>query len=157
METSTKAGIVALVAIGVAIFGYSQYASASHISVDMIESELIGTDDTGSDYYIELEFDNPSLLVLNAGETEFVIESDGQVVGQGVLNPFTLTPLDESVVSGTYRTVNTEQSGAPSADYDESVIRIAGSTEYDVLLVSIGVPFEYYPTDEQARGFIHKG
>ena len=151
MEKSRKVGIIALAAIDVAILGYSQYASASHISVNMVESEIIGTSDAGSDYYIELEFENPSLLLLNAGETEFVIESDGQRVGEGVLDPFTLTPLSDSTVSGTYHT----SSGNGGAD-GQSTIRISGSTEYDVLFVSIGIPFEYYPTDEQARGFIHK-
>ena len=151
MEPSRKAGIIALVAIGVAIFGYAQYASASHISVNMAHNELLSTDGGGSDYYIELEFENPSLLVLTAGQTEFVIESDGRAVGQGVLEPFTLTPLDETIVSGTYHT--------PSGDGgsgDAATIRISGSTEYDVLFASIGIPFEYYPTDEQARDFIHQ-
>ncbi len=151
MEPSRKAGIIALVAIGVAIFGYAQYASASHISVNMTHNELLSTNGDGSDYYIELEFENPSLLVLTAGQTEFVIESDGRAVGQGVLEPFTLTPLEETTVSGTYHT--------PSVDGDgdgASTIRISGSTEYDVLFASIGIPFEYYPTDEQARDFIHQ-
>lgn len=149
MEPSRKAGIIALVAIGVAIFGYAQYASASHISVNMTHNELLSTDGDGSDYYIELEFDNPSLLVLTAGQTEFVIESDGKAVGQGVLEPFTLTPLDGTTVGGTYHTAGGDGDGA-------STIRISGSTEYDVLFASIGIPFEYYPTDEQARDFIHQ-
>lgn len=150
MEPSRKAGIIALVAIGVAIFGYAQYASASHISVNMTHNELLNTDGEGSDYYIELEFENPSLLVLTAGQTEFVIESDGRAVGQGVLEPFTLTPLEETTVSGTYHTAGGgDDDGAPT-------IRISGSTEYDVLFASIGIPFEYYPTDEQARDFIHQ-
>ena len=151
MEPSRKAGIIALVAIGVAIFGYAQYASASHISVNMTHNELLSTDGDGSDYYIELEFENPSLLVLTAGQTEFVIESDGRAVGQGVLAPFTLTPLDGTTVSGTYHT-----SSGDGSDDDASTIRISGSTEYDVLFASIGIPFEYYPTDEQARDFIHQ-
>ena len=152
MEPSRKAGIIALVAIGVAIFGYAQYASASHISVNMAHNELLSTDGDGSDYYIELEFENPSLLVLTAGQTEFVIESDGRAVGQGVLEPFTLTPLEETTVSGTYHT----PSGGGGTGGDASTIRISGSTEYDVLFASIGIPFEYYPTDEQARDFIHQ-
>ena len=151
MEPSRKAGVIALVAIGVAIFGYAQYASASHISVNMTHNELLSTDGDGSDYYIELEFENPSLLVLTAGQTEFVIESDGRAVGQGVLAPFTLTPLDGTTVTGTYRT----PSGG-GGDNDAPAIRISGSTEYDVLFASIGIPFEYYPTDEQASGFIHQ-
>ncbi len=153
MEPSRKAGIIALVAIGVAIFGYAQYASASHISVNMTHNELLSTDGDGSDYYIELEFDNPSLLVLTAGQTEFVIESDGRAVGQGVLEPFTLTPLDGTTVGGTYHTSSGDGEGG---DGDAATIRISGSTEYDVLFASIGIPFEYYPTDEQARDFIHQ-
>lgn len=155
MEKSRKLGIIALVAIGVAIFGYAQYASASHISVNMIDSKLLSTDESGSEHSIELEFDNPSLLILTAGETKFEIKSDGETVSEGVLEPFTLTPLNKAQVSGTYYTDNADAS-ENNKDASESNVLITGETTYDMLFVSIGIPFEYQPTDEQARGFIHQ-
>lgn len=155
MEKSRKLGIMALVAIGVAIFGYAQYASASYISVNMIDSKLLSADENGSEHSIELEFDNPSLLILTAGETKFEIRSDGKTVSEGVLEPFTLTPLSKAQVSGTYYTDNADAS-ENNDDSSESSILITGETTYDMLFVSIGIPFEYHPTDEQARGFIHQ-
>lgn len=175
--TKKKIGIIALVIIGVAIFGYSQYASASHISVSMIESDLLVTDENGvSDHYIALEFNNPSLLVLTAGVTEFTVESDGESIGEGVLDTFTLTPLSKAQVGGIYYSDDNEtedtdgtntageetgsndgNSNSSSNDNDIPTIRITGQTEYDMWFASINIPFEYHPTDEQARGFIHQG
>ena len=41
MESSKKAGIIVLVVLGMSIFGYSQYASASQIGVSISQSELL--------------------------------------------------------------------------------------------------------------------
>ena len=154
--TKKKIGIISLVVIGVAILGYSQYASASHISVNMVQNELLATDEDGvSDHYIALEFNNPSLLVLTAGQTEFTIESEGESIGEGVLDAFTLTPLSKAHVSGIYYSENGDADVDSNAD-EVPTIRIAGQTEYDIWFASINIPFEYYPTDEQARGFIHQ-
>ena len=153
MQRSQKLGIIALVAIGIAIFGYTQYASASLISVNVISNELLSTDASGSEYAIELEFENPSLLVLTAGETAFEIQADGKTVARGVLEPFTLTPLDEIRVNGVYRADDDNNAHGTS---DSEIVMIVGETEYDMLFVSIGVPFEYQPTREQARDFIHQ-
>ena len=150
--TKTRLGIVALAVIGVAIFGYSQYASASHISISVIDNELLDTDEHGtSDYYIALEFNNPSVLILNAGQTEFEIQSDGQTVGEGVLDSFTLTPLSSTNVTGIYQTHSNAND-----NQNEPTIRITGETEYDMMVASVSIPFEYYPTGEQASGFIHQ-
>lgn len=157
MESTRKRnlGIVALVFIGLAIFGYTQYLSVSQVSASAVQSELLGTDESGSNYYIELEFTNPTLLALATGETEFAIESDGEKVGEGVLDPLTLPPLSKATVTGTYHAENADSLQGPESE--SPVVRIVGETEYDMLFVSIEVPFEYYPTDEQARGFIHQG
>ena len=69
MKSSKKAGIVVLFVLGLSIFGYSQYASASQIEVSISQSQLLNKNDKGSNYNIELQFANPSLLILTAGET----------------------------------------------------------------------------------------
>jgi hypothetical protein len=51
-------------------------------------------------------------------------------------------------VKGTFHT---------DANSDEShSVKISGVTKYDLLVTSIDVPFVYYPTEEQAREFIHQ-
>ena len=45
MKSSKKGGLVVLFVIGVSIFGYSQYASASQIEVNVIQSELLHEDE----------------------------------------------------------------------------------------------------------------
>ena len=149
MKSSKKAGIVVLFVLGMSIFGYSQYASASQIGVSISQSELVDENEKGSNYNVELQFDNPSLLILTAGETEFFIISNDEIIGKGNLESFTLQPLESSYVKGTFHT------DANSNDESNSV-RISGVTKYDMIITSLDVPFVYYPTEEQAREFIHQ-
>ena len=149
MKSSKKAAIIALV-LGLGIFGYSQYASASQIGVVITESQLLEESEKGTTYNLQLEFDNPSLLVLTAGETEFTLTADGERIGDGTLDPFVLPPLDKTMVKGTFVVDNEKESD------NVPEVRISGITKYDVLFTSIDVPFVYYPTEEQARAFIHQ-
>ena len=149
MKSSKKAAIIALV-VGFSLFGYSQYASASQIGVIITESQLLEESTKGSTYNLQLEFDNPSLLVLTAGETEFTVTADEQRIGDGTLESFVLPAMDKATVQGTF-IVDTERD---SDDVPE--VRISGITKYDVLFTSIDVPFVYYPTEDQARAFIHQ-
>ena len=148
MNSSKKGGLVILFILGMSIFGYSQYASASQIGISVSQSELLTEDEKGSEYNIELQFENPSLLILTSGTTEFFVIADEQMVGKGQLEPFTLQPLDSTFVKGTFHT-----------DADENKVqsvKITGVTKYDAFFTSIEIPFVYYPTEEQAREFIHQ-
>ncbi len=149
MKSSKKGGLIVLFVLGMSIFGYSQYASASQIGVSITHSELLNENEKGSNYNIELQFENPSLLILTAGETEFYIIANNKMVGEGKLEPFTLQPLDSSYVKGTFHTDS-------NVDEESQSVKISGVTKYDILFTSIDVPFVYYPTEEQARQFIHQ-
>ncbi len=149
MKSSKKGGLIVLFVLGMSIFGYSQYASASQIEVSITQSELLNENENGSDYNIELQFENPSLLILTAGETEFYIIANNEIIGEGQLVPFTLQPLDSSYVKGTFHTDS-------NVDEESKSIKISGVTKYDIFFTSIDVPFVFYPTEEQAREFIHQ-
>ncbi len=149
MKSSKKVGLIVLFVLGMSIFGYSQYASASQIGVSVTQSELLNENEKGSNYNIELQFENPSLLILTAGDTEFFIIANNKMVGAGQLESFTLQPLGSSYVKGTFHTDS-------NIDGESQSIKISGVTKYDVFFTSIDVPFVYYPTEEQAREFIHQ-
>ncbi|MEE8383978.1 MAG: hypothetical protein V3R39_03440 [Nitrosopumilus sp.] len=149
MKSSKKGGLIVLFVLGMSIFGYSQYASASQIEVSITQSELLNVNEQGSNYNIELQFENPSLLILTAGKTEFFIIANNEMVGKGQLESFTLNPLDSSYVKGTFHTDS-------NANEESQSIKISGVTKYDLFFTSIDVPFVYYPTEEQAREFIHQ-
>ena len=145
---SSKNGLIVLFVLGISIFGYSQYASVSQIEVKIIQSELLSDDEKGSNYNIELQFDNPSLLVLTAGKTEFFVINNNEMIGKGQLESFTLQPLDSINVKGIFHT---------NSNNDEpKSVKITGITKYDILLTTIDIPFVFYPTEEQAREFIHQ-
>jgi len=147
-----KKGLIVLLIIG-SLFGYSQYASATQIGVVVTESELLEKDAAGSTYSVQLEFNNPSLLMLNAGQTHFIISVEDEKVAEGVLEPFVLPALSKVVVEGKYQTIHN-----PSDEKDEKIspVTISGVTKYDLFFTSLDVPFIYFPPEEQAREFIHQ-
>ncbi len=148
MKSSKKGGLIVLFLLGMSIFGYSQYASASQIGVSITHSELLNENENGSNYNIELRFENPSLLILTAGETEFFVIVNDEMVGKGQLESFTLQPLESSYVNGIFHTDS-------NVNDKSKTVKITGVTKYDLFFTSIDIPFVYYPTEEQAREFIH--
>ncbi|MGY5142219.1 MAG: hypothetical protein ACW9WZ_04145 [Nitrosopumilus sp.] len=147
MGAKKKAGIT-LLFTGFAIFGFSQYVFLSQIGITLSESNLVFEDETVSKYSIELKFENPSLLYLSAGETDFVITANDEIIGNGKLDSFNLPLRNHSFVKGTFSTTG-------DSDSEDLVMKISGTTKYQILMSSIEVPFVYYPTDEQAREFLH--
>ena len=144
MTSLKKKSVIILFLLLVGFLGYSQIQSASQISVNLSENAIINEKE--SNYEIELEFKNPSLLTLPAGKTEFFVFYNDEVVGEGHLESFTLYPISTSFVKGTFTT---------NSNSDESKsIKISGITKYDLLITSINVPFDYYPNEEQTRKFI---
>lgn len=141
-----KALAAIIVTAAIIIFGYTQYASATQINAKITESKLLEKSDSGSLYNLQLEFNNPSLLILNAGKTEFTIIADDRTLGEGVLDPFMLPALGKASASGTFLRDQ-------SADESSEVV-ISGVTKYQMLFASVDVPFTYYPTYEQTREFI---
>ena len=146
MKSLKKKSTIILFLLLVSILGYSQYESVSKISISISENAIISEDINNSNYKIELEFRNPSLLTLPAGETEFFVFYDDEMVGKGNLESFTLYPISSIYVEGTFTTdTNSDESKS---------VKISGTTKYDLLITTIEVPFDYYPTDEQTRKFI---
>ena len=146
MKSLKKKSTIILFLLLVSIVGYSQYESVSKISVSISENAIINENKNNSNYKIELEFRNPSLLTLPAGETEFFVFYDDEMVGKGNLESFTLYPISSIYVEGTFTTdTNSDESKS---------VKISGITKYDLLVTTIEVPFDYYPTDEQTRKFI---
>jgi len=141
--------IIIVLVIGLCIFGYSQYVLVSQINATITRNQPI-ENSQGSMHNIELEFNNPSLLVLTAGETQFLIISEEKIIGSGSLQPFVLPPLGKSSASGTYL----KDSNIDSKD--NSIVKISGVTKYNVFFTTIDVPFVFYPTPEQARDFIQQ-
>ncbi len=149
MKTAKKAIIIFAIVAG--IFGFSQYASASQIGVTIAKNELLEQNGNEATYNVQLEFNNPSLLVLTAGKTDFVISVEDKKIGDGVLEPFVLPAMSKALVDGVYKS-DKKYSDSESTP----AVKISGVTKYDVLFTSLDVPFVYYPTEDQAREFIQQ-
>jgi hypothetical protein len=148
VKSSKEKNIIILFLLFVSILGYSQYQSASEISVNISKNTIINDDKNNLNYKIELEFENPSLLTLPVGETKFFIFYDNEMVGKGDLESFTLYPISNTHVNGTF---TTDQ----KSDESKSV-KISAIIKYDLLGIFIEIPFDYYPTNEQTRKFIQQ-
>lgn len=152
MRKAKKVLIIFLI-LGSGLFSFSQYASATQIGVVVTQSELIEKTKDGSIYNVVLEFNNPSLLILNAGETDFIISVEDKKMADGVLEPFVLPAMSKVVVEGTYQT---NQYQEQQNDEKKLSVTISGVTKYDLFFTSLHVPFIYFPPEEQAREFIHQ-
>ncbi len=149
---SSKKVILVILFFSIGVFGYSQYISASNIGVIVTENEFLEKRDTVSVYNVQLEFENPSLLVLNAGETDFTITVDNTKIADGVLEPFILSSMSKATVNGIYLKedlTKIEENQSPT-------VKISGITKYDIFFTSLEIPFIYFPSDDQAREFIHQ-
>ena len=151
MRVTKKIGIIILF-LGIGIFGYSQYISASNIGVIVTQNEFLEKKDTVSVYNVQLEFENPSLLVLNAGETDFTITVEDTKIANGVLEPFILSSMSKATVNGIYL----KEDQTEIVDNQSPTVKISGITKYDVFFTSIEIPFIYFPSPDQAREFIHQ-
>jgi len=149
VKTAKK--VIIIFAIVAGIFGFSQYASASQIGVTIAKNELLEQNGNEATYNVQLEFNNPSLLVLTAGKTDFVISVEDEKIGDGVLEPFVLPAMSKALVDGVYKSDKKY-----SDSEDTPPVKISGVTKYDVLFTSLDVPFVYYPTEDQAREFIQQ-
>jgi len=141
-----KAAAVIVIILSLMVFGYTQYASASQINAKITQSKLLEKSDKGSLYNLQLEFNNPSLLFLTAGKTEFTIIANDKAIGQGELDPFALPALGKATTSGIWLKDQTAS--------EDSQVKISGVTKYQLIFASIDVPFTYYPTYDQTREFI---
>ena len=148
MKSSKKKSTIILFLLLASILGYSQYQSLSEISVNISDNTIINEDKNNLNYKIELEFENPSLLTLPVGETEFFIFYDSKITGKGNLESFTLYPISSSYSSAIF--VTDQKLDEPKS------VKISAITKYDLLNMSIEIPFDYYPTDEQTRKFIQQ-
>jgi len=148
VKSSKEKSIIILFLLCASILGYSQYQSASEISVNISKNTMINENKNDLNYKIELEFENPSLLTLPVGETKFFIFYDNEMVGKGDLESFTLYPISNTHVNGTF---TTDQKSNESKS-----VKISAIIKYDLLGILIEIPFDYYPTNEQTRKFIQQ-
>lgn len=152
--TKSKKIAVAILGISMIMISYSLYALTSEMPVSIKESELLESSDKGSLYNMQLEFENPSLLIFNVGRTSFTITVDEENLGSGALEPFIVPPLGKTIVEGTFLADNKvldnyEKKESPS-------VKLSGITKYDMLFTSLDIPFTYQPPQEQAREFIQQ-
>lgn len=153
MKRNSKLAVVCIIA-AVGIFGYVQYLSASHLHVSIVQSKVIERTNLGTLYNLQLEFKNPSLLVLNVGKTDFVVSANGEDLGTGVLQPSTIPAMGKTVSQTPFVADNTVLDKYDNSDSIPN-LKLTGTSKYDLMFTSVNIPFTYYPTQQEAREFIH--
>ena len=155
MERRSKAIIVVVcVVIAIGIFGYSQYLSATHLSISILQSKVIQRNGNNSLYDMTLQFKNPSLLPINVGETDFTILVNNENLGTGILQPLVIPPMGTVSSQAPFTADNTILDKYNKSQNVPSVM-LTGTSKYGIAIISVNVPFTYYPTEQEAREFIH--
>ena len=154
MERRSKVVIIVCIIAAVGIFSYSQYLSATHLSISILESKAIQRNDNNSLYNMTLQFKNPSLLPLNVGKTDFIISINDETLGTGTLQPLVIPPMGKAVSQAPFLADNTVLHKYDKSDNVPN-IKLTGTSKYEILIISVNVPFTYYPTEQEAREFIH--
>jgi len=145
--------IVSIIAV-IAVFGYLQYAAATQLNVSMKSSKIIERTEEGTLYTINLEFNNPSFMILSVGRTDFIISAEGENLGAGVLEPTIIPANGKSEEETTFLADNKVLDKYEKSE-DSPSLKLDGTVAYDLLFTSLKIPFTYYPTQEEARQFIH--
>ncbi len=155
MQRRSKAVIIAVcVVAALGIFAYSQYLSATHLSISILESKVIQRNADNSLYNMTLQFQNPSLLPINVGETDFVISINNENLGTGTLQPLLIPPMGKIASQAPFTADNKILDKYNKSDSVPNV-KLTGTSKYGISVISVNVPFTYYPTEQEAREFIH--
>lgn len=155
MQRRSKAVIIAVcVVAALGIFAYSQYLSATHLSISILESKVMQRNADNSLYNMKLQFQNPSLLPINVGETDFVISINNENLGTGTLQPLLIPPMGKIASQAPF---TADKKILDKYNKSDSVpnVKLTGTSKYGISVISVNVPFTYYPTEQEAREFIH--
>ena len=155
MQRRSKAVIIAVcVVAALGIFAYSQYLSATHLSISILESKVIQRNADNSLYNMTLQFQNPSLLPINVGATDFIISINNENLGTGTLQPLLIPPMGKIASQAPFTADNKILDKYNKSDSVPNV-KLTGTSKYGISVISVNVPFTYYPTEQEAREFIH--
>ena len=135
MERRSKAVIIAVcIVAAVGIFAYSQYLSATHLSISILESKVIQRNADNSLYNMTLQFQNPSLLPINVGQTDFVISINNENLGTGTLQPLLIPPMGKISSQAPFTADNTIL-----GKYDKSNnvpnVKLTGTSKYGISII----------------------
>jgi LEA14-like dessication related protein len=155
VERRSKAIIIAAcVVVAIGIFAYSQYLSATHLSISILQSKVVQRNGDNSLYNMTLQFKNPSLLPISVGQTDFTISINNENLGTGILQPLVIPPMGTVSSQAPFTADNTILDKYNKNQNVPSVV-LTGTSKYGIAIMSVNVPFTYYPTEQEAREFIH--
>src|SRR5947209_6202814 len=93
MQKNPKIIMIIAIVGAIGAFGYFQYVSVTHLHVAIVDSKIVERTNDGTLYNMQLEFKNPSLMILNVGKTDFVISVEDQDLGSSILEPSTIPTM----------------------------------------------------------------
>jgi len=93
-------------------------------------------------------------MILSVGRTDFIISAEGENLGAGVLEPTIIPANGKSEEETTFLADNKVLDKYEKSE-DSPSLKLDGTVAYDLLFTSLKIPFTYYPTQEEARQFIH--
>jgi len=142
MQKNPKIIMIIAIVGAIGAFGYFQYISVTHLHVAIVDSKIVERTNDGTLYNMQLEFKNPSLMILNVGKTDFVISVEDQDLGSSILEPSTIPAMGKTVEKTPFLADNAILNIYNKNDSTPS-IKLTGTTKNDFFFASINIPFTY--------------
>jgi len=146
-------------AIGIGIAGsfaviiFLQIDAANNLDILMQDSRLVSKEDNYSLYIVSMHLTNNRFMLLNAGEIDYTIKVNDEILGSGIIKPFYLGAYESKKVDSDFKADNYVQSKYKGV-LSKNEVRLTASSNYRLYMVSFEIPFSHNPTPEQIDKFM---
>ncbi len=153
--TRRRSIIIITVIAGIALLGFLQVEAARNLTVVLYDSKITERNDVTTTYDVTLRFQNPSILVLNTGDTKYSITINGEKIGDGKITTFTLGPVESKNVNSKF-IADTKLVEKYKHSVEQNNSKLSGTSTYRLYLFAVDVPFEHEPNREQIKQFFNQ-
>jgi hypothetical protein len=143
---------VAAVAGAIAFLAYFGIETAKNMDVAMHDSTVASKDDVHTFYNAKIQLRNTSFMPLSIGYTSYNININGEYLGSGTMEPFTILPYSTMLADSEFTAIN-EVLDKYDGKIPYEQTQLEGTSNYNLYFTSFDVPFNHNPTEEQVKKF----
>ena len=153
MERKKAAAIGIGIAGSFAVIVFLQIDAANNLDILLQDSTLVSKEDNYSFYIVSLHLTNNRFMLLNAGEIDYTIKVNDEILGSGIIKPFYLGAYETKTVDSDFKADNYVRNKYNGMLSDNDV-KLTASSNYRLYMLSFEIPFSHNPTPEQIDKFV---
>jgi len=143
---------IAAVAGAIVFLAYFGIEAAKTMDIAMRDSTIVSEDDIHTFYNAKIQFSNTSFIPLSIGHTGYNVNVNGEYLGSGTIESFTILPYSTMLVDSEFTAIN-EVLDKYDGKIPHEQIELGGTSSYNLYLTTLDVPFNHNPTEEQVKKF----